>query len=45
MFSIVGKAEAPSILYLNRIHGEEIEVELLPVRLRTIWAEGCGYST
>jgi glyceraldehyde-3-phosphate dehydrogenase (ferredoxin) len=42
MFSIVGKAAAPSILYLNRIHGEEIEVELLPVRPRTIWAEGRG---
>lgn len=42
MFSIVGKASAPSILYLNRIHGEEIEVELLPVRPRTIWAQGRG---
>lgn len=42
MFSIVGKAAAPSILYLNRIHGEEIEVELVPVRPRTIWAEGRG---
>lgn len=42
MFSIVGKAAAPSILYLNRIHGEEIEVELIPVRPRTIWAEGRG---
>ncbi len=42
MFSIVGKAAAPSILYLNRIHGEEIEVELLPVRPRTIWSQGRG---
>ncbi|HRX69504.1 MAG TPA: aldehyde ferredoxin oxidoreductase N-terminal domain-containing protein [Tenuifilaceae bacterium] len=25
MFSIVGKSFTPSLLYLNRIHGEEIE--------------------
>ena len=28
MLSIVGKAHVPSILYLNRMHGEEIELEL-----------------
>ncbi len=42
MFSIIGKAPAPSILYLNRIHGEEIEVELIPVRPRSIWDKGRG---
>ncbi len=40
MLSIVGKANTPSILYLNRNHGEEIEVEIVPVRLRKIWEEG-----
>jgi glyceraldehyde-3-phosphate dehydrogenase (ferredoxin) len=40
MLSISGKAQTPSILYLNRDHGEEIEVELVPVRLRSIWETG-----
>lgn len=40
MLSIVGKSATPSLLYLNRIHGEEIEVELLPVRPREIWNSG-----
>jgi glyceraldehyde-3-phosphate dehydrogenase (ferredoxin) len=42
MFSIVGKASTPSILYLNRNHGEDIELELLPVRRREIWNSGRG---
>lgn len=37
---IKGKACNPSILVLNRQHGEEIEVELVPVNPRTIWQEG-----
>jgi glyceraldehyde-3-phosphate dehydrogenase (ferredoxin) len=40
MVSITGKAGTPSILYLNRVHGEEIEVEIVPVRLRKTWEEG-----
>lgn len=40
MLSLVGKSATPSILYLNRIHGEEIEVELIPVRPREIWNSG-----
>ncbi len=40
MFSIVGKSFTPSLLYLNRIHGEEIEVELVPIRRREIWDTG-----
>ncbi len=40
--SIQGKAFTPSLLYLNRVHGEEIEVELLPVRRREIWNSGRG---
>lgn len=31
MISIVGKTDSPSILYLNRIHGEEIELKLVPI--------------
>ena len=40
MLSIVGKAAHPSILYLNRNHGEEVQVEILPVNLWKIWNEG-----
>jgi glyceraldehyde-3-phosphate dehydrogenase (ferredoxin) len=42
MLSLVGKAHTPSILYLNRIHGEEIEVRLEPVDVRKTWREGRG---
>jgi glyceraldehyde-3-phosphate dehydrogenase (ferredoxin) len=42
MLSIIGKAKAPSILYLNRNHGEEVEVELQPVDLNEIWSHGRG---
>jgi len=27
MLSLIGKASAPSIMYLNRTHGEEIQTE------------------
>jgi glyceraldehyde-3-phosphate dehydrogenase (ferredoxin) len=40
MLSLVGKAPSPSILYLNRVHGEEIEVEIIPVALSEIWNSG-----
>jgi len=40
--SIVGWARTPSVLYLNRIHGEEIKVDVLPIDLHTIWEEGEG---
>jgi glyceraldehyde-3-phosphate dehydrogenase (ferredoxin) len=42
MFSIVGKTQTPSVLYLNRIHGEEIEVELIPVKPNHVWSQGRG---
>ena len=38
LVSLVGKAALPSILYLNRFHGEEIEVEVAPVDLHQVWA-------
>lgn len=40
MVSIVGKSAAPSMLYLNRVHGEEIEVEIIPVDVRRVWESG-----
>ncbi len=40
MVSLVGKAARPSILYLNRLHGEEIEVELESVELAELWPGG-----
>ncbi|HSW39181.1 MAG TPA: aldehyde ferredoxin oxidoreductase N-terminal domain-containing protein, partial [Acidobacteriota bacterium] len=37
MLSIIGRAHTPSILYLNRCHGEELQVEIHPVDIATIW--------
>jgi glyceraldehyde-3-phosphate dehydrogenase (ferredoxin) len=42
LVSIVGRAPAPSILVLNREHGEEIDVRLEPVDLHRAWEEGRG---
>ncbi len=38
--ALVGKAPMPSILYLNRTHGEEVEVELEPVDVNAVWTQG-----
>lgn len=40
MLSLLGKSAIPSILYLNRTHGEEIEVELLPINVEQVWQQG-----
>jgi len=42
LIALVGKAPSPSILYFNRIHGEEIEVKLAQVDLHRTWDEGRG---
>lgn len=42
LMSIIGKAEKPSILYLNRNHGEEVEVELYPTDPNSLWETGRG---
>ncbi len=42
MVAIRGRASAPSLLYLNRTHGEEIEVEITPVDAARIWESGRG---
>jgi glyceraldehyde-3-phosphate dehydrogenase (ferredoxin) len=39
---ILGRANRPSLLYLNRNHGEEIEVEMVPVSPEKIWEKGRG---
>ncbi len=39
MLSIEGKAHRSSILYLNRVHGEEIQVEIEPVNVRRVWEQ------
>lgn len=40
MLSLVGKAPTPSVLCLNRNHGEEIEVEVVPIAVENIWKSG-----
>lgn len=40
MLSLVGKAPVPSVLYLNRSHGEEIEVEVVPIDAEGVWRSG-----
>lgn len=40
LLSITGKTSSPSILYLNRHHGEEIELEIIPVKVTKVWEEG-----
>jgi glyceraldehyde-3-phosphate dehydrogenase (ferredoxin) len=40
MLSLVGKAPVLSVLYLNRNHGEEIEVEIVPLAPEPVWASG-----
>ena len=42
MVSLVGKAPSPSVLYLNRRHGEEIDVEVVPIDLAKAFARGRG---
>jgi len=40
MLSIVGSAATPSVLVLNRQHGEEVDVSLMPIDLARVWASG-----
>ena len=40
MLSIVGKASLPSVLYLNRTHGEDVQAEIQPIQINTIWKNG-----
>ncbi len=40
LLSIHGKAPTPSVLFLNREQGEEINVEIEPVNIHDIWRNG-----
>jgi len=40
MLAITSKAPTPSILYLNRIHGEEIQLNIQPVDIHSVWKSG-----
>ena len=42
MLCLRNKAPVPSVLYLNRTHGEEIEVSITPIRIHKIWENGKG---
>jgi len=42
LLSITGSCNKSSILYLNRKHGEEIEVELIPIDPENVWYQGRG---
>lgn len=42
MLSIVNKSSSPSVLYLNRDHGEEIQVEVHPLDIFSTWKKGRG---
>src|SRR5574341_6548 len=42
MVALVGKAPSPSILYLNRMHGAEIEGRISPLELSRVWGGGRG---
>ncbi|MEW6263106.1 MAG: aldehyde ferredoxin oxidoreductase N-terminal domain-containing protein [Thermodesulfobacteriota bacterium] len=42
LISIIGRSAPPSLLAINRTHGEEIEVSLTPVDLTTVWKQGRG---
>ncbi|HDP26277.1 MAG TPA: aldehyde ferredoxin oxidoreductase [Deltaproteobacteria bacterium] len=42
MLSLVKKAPTPSVLILNRDHGEEIQVDIQPLDISRIWRQGRG---
>ena len=44
MVSIVGKAPVPSVICLNRVHGEEVEVIVEPCDITSVWNLGENHS-
>lgn len=42
LISIIGKSPTPGILYLNRVHGEEIDLQIIPMDLHGVWRQGRG---
>ncbi len=44
LLAITGRASTPSILCLNRVHGEEIQLEIRPLDIWRIWDDGGIYN-
>jgi glyceraldehyde-3-phosphate dehydrogenase (ferredoxin) len=42
MVSLRGKAPSPSVLVLNREHGEEVQVQIVPLDVTRVWDSGRG---
>jgi len=42
MVSLRGKAQSPSVLVLNREHGEEVQVQVVPIDVKSVWAGAPG---
>lgn len=40
MLTITGRAPTPSVLCLNRVHGEEIQLKIEPVDIDNVWKSG-----
>lgn len=40
LLSLTGKASVPSVLVLNRNHGEEIQVDVVPIDIAAVWQSG-----
>lgn len=44
MVSLHGRAPSPSVLVLNREHGEEVQVQLVPIDVKSVWDKGGVYA-
>ncbi|MBF0528556.1 MAG: aldehyde ferredoxin oxidoreductase [Deltaproteobacteria bacterium] len=42
MLAVIGRAPGPSVLYINRLHGEEVDLSLAPIDLDQVWKDGRG---
>lgn len=42
MLAIIRRASPPSILCINRLHGEEVDLTLVPIDLNQVWKQGRG---
>lgn len=44
MVSLHGRAPSPSVLVLNREHGEEVQVQIVPIDVKSVWDKGGVYA-
>ncbi|HCC48010.1 MAG TPA: aldehyde ferredoxin oxidoreductase [Elusimicrobia bacterium] len=44
MVSLHGRASTPSVLVLNREHGEEVQVQIVPIDVKSVWDKGGVYA-